>query len=230
MKLITANLLNRFWKNGIKPIKTAIDNHVSAKASASVLGNVKLTDSAAVTDSTGLALPATEKNASVKGTLANQISVLNTDLEGKALKSHTHDDKYYTESEIDALLGQKQDKGTVFMQERTANNAYIPGNGNDVVLAEIDVQAGLYLFIGQLIVPIDSNTGSVSLAVTNGMSVSSSNAYTEHPFKSGTYVSANMSYVTNITQNNRYRLAARQTSGTDTSGGRYYFQVIRLSV
>ena len=80
MKLITANLLNRFWKNGIKPIKTAIDNHTSAKASASVLGNVKLTDSAAVTDSTGLALPATEKNASVKGTLANQISVLNTDL------------------------------------------------------------------------------------------------------------------------------------------------------
>ena len=40
---------------------------------------VKLTDSSAVTDSTGLALPVTEKNASIEGTLAYQISQLNTD-------------------------------------------------------------------------------------------------------------------------------------------------------
>lgn len=40
----------------------------------------KLSNSAAVTDSTGLALPATEKNATIEGTLANQIAQLNTDL------------------------------------------------------------------------------------------------------------------------------------------------------
>lgn len=37
-------------------------------------GHVKLSNSSAVTDSTGLALPATEKNASISGTLANKIS------------------------------------------------------------------------------------------------------------------------------------------------------------
>ena len=48
--------------------------------STSNYGHVKLTGSTAVTNSTGLALPATEKNASIEGTLANQISVLNTNL------------------------------------------------------------------------------------------------------------------------------------------------------
>ena len=46
------------------------------KATSGVYGHVKLSDSSAVTDSTGLALPATEKNASIEGTLANQISAI----------------------------------------------------------------------------------------------------------------------------------------------------------
>lgn len=49
------------------------------KASTDEFGFVKLCDSSAVTDSTGLALPATEKNASIEGTLAAQIASLNTD-------------------------------------------------------------------------------------------------------------------------------------------------------
>ena len=53
-------------------------SHINVKASTSVTGHVKLSDSSAVTDSTGLALPATEKNASISGTMANQISELNT--------------------------------------------------------------------------------------------------------------------------------------------------------
>lgn len=44
------------------------------KAAFGVYGHVKLSDSSAVTDSTGLALPATEKNATIDGTLANQIA------------------------------------------------------------------------------------------------------------------------------------------------------------
>ncbi len=55
-----------------KAISTLI-SHISTKATASVLGHVKLSDSSAVTDSTGLALAATEKNASIAGTLAYQI-------------------------------------------------------------------------------------------------------------------------------------------------------------
>ena len=51
------------------------------KATLESLGLVKLSDSEAVTDSTGLALPATEKNATIEGTLANQISKLNTDFD-----------------------------------------------------------------------------------------------------------------------------------------------------
>ena len=51
-------------------------SHIKVKASISATGHVKLSDSSAVTDSTGLALPATEKNASIEGTLANQISAI----------------------------------------------------------------------------------------------------------------------------------------------------------
>lgn len=43
-------------------------------ATKNTQGVVKLSDSSAVTDSTGLALPATEKNATIDGTLANQIA------------------------------------------------------------------------------------------------------------------------------------------------------------
>lgn len=43
-------------------------------------GVVKLSDSEDVTDSTGLALPATEKNASIEGTLAHGIAELNSNL------------------------------------------------------------------------------------------------------------------------------------------------------
>ena len=53
------------------------------KASTDEFGFVKLCDSSAVTDSTGLALPVTEKNASIEGTLAYQLSQLNTDCKNK---------------------------------------------------------------------------------------------------------------------------------------------------
>lgn len=56
--------------------------HITLKATTSVLGHVKLSDSSAVTSQEGYALPATEKNASIGGTLANQIA-------GKMNKSET---------------------------------------------------------------------------------------------------------------------------------------------
>ena len=64
----------------IAVLQKAIDDATALRASLEAYGMVKLCDSEAVTDSTGLALPVTEKNASIEGTLAYQISQLNTDL------------------------------------------------------------------------------------------------------------------------------------------------------
>lgn len=70
---------NIFFGKIAKAVSELI-SHINVKASTSATGHVKLSDSSAVTDSTGLALPATEKNASISGTMANQISELNTNL------------------------------------------------------------------------------------------------------------------------------------------------------
>lgn len=70
---------NTFFGKIVKAVSELI-SHINVKASTSATGHVKLSDSSAVTDSTGLALPATEKNASISGTMANQISELNTNL------------------------------------------------------------------------------------------------------------------------------------------------------
>ena len=64
----------------IQELNKAIEDATALRASLEAYGMVKLCDSSAVTDSTGLALPATEKNASIEGTLAYQLSQLNTDL------------------------------------------------------------------------------------------------------------------------------------------------------
>lgn len=58
----------------LKKAVNAVKNHIGIKATTSVQGHVKLSNSSAVTGSTGLALPATEKNASIEGSLANQIA------------------------------------------------------------------------------------------------------------------------------------------------------------
>lgn len=46
-------------------------------------GRVKLSNASNITDSTGVALPASEKNPNVSGSLANQISQLNADLDNR---------------------------------------------------------------------------------------------------------------------------------------------------
>lgn len=73
---------NTFFGKIAKAVSELI-SHINVKASTSATGHVKLSDSSAVTDSTGLALPATEKNASISGTMANQINTLNTNVNKK---------------------------------------------------------------------------------------------------------------------------------------------------
>ena len=64
------------WGKVKKAIKELI-SHIGTDATANKGGHVRLSSSSAVTDSTGLALPATEKNASLEGTMAQQIAALN---------------------------------------------------------------------------------------------------------------------------------------------------------
>ena len=67
-------------QNQIDNLTKAINDATALRASLEAYGMTKVTNSSAVTDSTGLALAATEKNASIDGTLANQISQLNSDM------------------------------------------------------------------------------------------------------------------------------------------------------
>lgn len=64
-----------FFGKIAKAISTLV-NHININATSAKAGHVKLSNSSAVTDSTGFALPTTEKNASIEGTLANQISAI----------------------------------------------------------------------------------------------------------------------------------------------------------
>ena len=70
---------NKVIKAQIDSLNQAIEEAKALKASLETYGMVQLNDTSVVTDSTGLALPATEKNPNLEGTLANQISQLNTD-------------------------------------------------------------------------------------------------------------------------------------------------------
>lgn len=78
-ELTGAEKRNIFFGKIAKAVSTLI-SHISLSATANKAGHVKLSSSSAVTDSVGLALPATEKNASLDGTLANKIDALNKSL------------------------------------------------------------------------------------------------------------------------------------------------------
>ena len=54
--------------------------HKVQQATATILGHVKLSDSAAITEKGVYALDAVEKNAAVNGTLANKVDALNSSL------------------------------------------------------------------------------------------------------------------------------------------------------
>lgn len=59
-------------------LELLIEQTQALRADLENYGMVKLSNSSAVTENVGLALPATEKNASIEGTLANQIASMNT--------------------------------------------------------------------------------------------------------------------------------------------------------
>lgn len=66
-----------------KAISTVI-GHIALRASSNVAGHIKVSSSPAITEIEEFALDAREKNASIDGTLANQISKLTTNLSNKS--------------------------------------------------------------------------------------------------------------------------------------------------
>ena len=74
-----------FFGKIAKAVSTLI-SHIGTSATADKGGHVRLSRSSAVTDSTGLALPATEKNAALDGTLANKIDALNKRLDVESIE------------------------------------------------------------------------------------------------------------------------------------------------
>lgn len=72
MAYVTAETLTRM-----------INETKALRATQDVFGMVKLSDASNVTDMTGIALPATEKNPDVEGTLANQIKEANNAIAAK---------------------------------------------------------------------------------------------------------------------------------------------------
>lgn len=104
-----------------------IDAQIKANADAIVTKQPKITTASAIYDLLGSSLPSdrvTITNPSGKitastvtvtelGYLSGVTGSVQTQLNDKAQKSHTHDDRYYTESEIDAKLKTKQDSLTI---------------------------------------------------------------------------------------------------------------------
>ena len=80
LAVLTGNEDRQTFFGKIAKAVSSLISHISLSATADKAGHVKLSNSSAVTDSTGLALPATEKNAALDGTLANQIATLSKSL------------------------------------------------------------------------------------------------------------------------------------------------------
>lgn len=74
---------NKVIAEKIAELNQAIEDAKALRASLEAYGMVKLSNSSAVTENVGLALPASEKNASIAGTLANQISIANSNIDKK---------------------------------------------------------------------------------------------------------------------------------------------------
>ena len=73
----------------LKKALSLLITHYTQQATAAVLGHVKLSNSAAVTQTGLMALDAVEKNAAVPGTLAHQVQQINSNLSGRNPSSIT---------------------------------------------------------------------------------------------------------------------------------------------
>lgn len=101
-----------------------IDEELAKKATSTQFGRVKLSDSSAVTDSDGLALAATEKNASIEGTLANEIREHIKEM--ACGETGVHGIRYFNEQ-----LQVKNDEGE-WVEIETGGGGIAPNNVSDL--------------------------------------------------------------------------------------------------
>lgn len=118
-----AGLMSAADKTKLDGIATGANKYSLPDATASVKGGVKVTTSAAVTDSTGLALSATEKNASVAGSLAAQIAALSEGL-GREFFIFNANPETIHSSAWSAGLGFRIGKGAILRFEFTSAYFY----------------------------------------------------------------------------------------------------------
>lgn len=117
----------------LKKAVNAVKNHTGTKATTSVQGHVKLSNSSAVTDSTGLALPVTEKNASISGTLAYMLANFSGKLN---LIWHNTGSNFTTDDDATALNGYRitaPEEYMMFLIYSTAGNVSVLGNWDNCV-------------------------------------------------------------------------------------------------
>lgn len=103
------------------------------KATSGVYGHVKLSDSSAVTDSTGLALPVTEKNASISGTLAYMLNNFCGKLD---LIWYNTGSNFTTDNDATSLNGYRitaPEEYMMFLIYSTAGNISVLGNWDNCV-------------------------------------------------------------------------------------------------
>lgn len=117
----------------LKKAVNAVKNHTGTKATTSVQGHVKLSNSSAVTDSTGLALPVTEKNASISGTLAYMLANFSGKLN---LIWYNTGSNFTTDDDATALNGYRitaPEEYMMFLIYSTTGNVSVLGNWDNCV-------------------------------------------------------------------------------------------------
>lgn len=124
----------------LKKALSLLITHYTQQATATVLGHVKLSNSAAVTQTGLMALDAVEKNAAVPGTLAHQVQQINSKLSAKnpfsiALK---RDYDYKTASGWKGLLSWNDNNGrTGYLQENVSDGKitlYLTNERGDILI------------------------------------------------------------------------------------------------
>ena len=129
---------------------------------------------------------------------------------------------------LTAQVNGKLDINGIILKEKTGQDAFIAGNGAPATLAELTLDAGLHIVSGQVLAKVNANTGSLTMAITDRPDFSQIPCYTEVPFKSGAYISGNMTYLIYLPQGGTYRILAKQTSGQDSLNSTYFIQAIKL--
>lgn len=104
--------------------------------------------------------------ASVDSKVAAAKADLQTEIDGKADTGHTHDDRYYTESEADALLAGKADTGHVHSAATSAADGFMSAS-DKVKLDGIEAGANLVTAVSELTNDSDYQTLAQVTAAIN---------------------------------------------------------------